>query len=101
MKYSCNRILNNNENEETTVSVYVFYKHKVELEKQKAKNPKQQAMILIIQSSKRGKRRPGVRNYGPWVKSGLTSDYVNCFIGTQTCSFLYALPMGFFGFPGG
>ena len=40
MKYSCNRILNNNENEETTVSVYVFYKHKVEWEKKKAKNPK-------------------------------------------------------------
>lgn len=39
LKYSCNRILNN-ENEETTESVYVFYKHKVEWEKQKAKTPK-------------------------------------------------------------
>ena len=40
LKYSCNRILNNNENEETTASMYVFYKCKVEWEKQKAKNLK-------------------------------------------------------------
>ena len=52
-------------------------------------------MIPIIQSLKTRKSRPGVRNNGPGVKSGLTSVHVNCLIGTQACSFLYALPMFF------